>query len=43
MNYAIEMGSGALICVQSFIKIGPAIQKLMRGHIDTDTHTQTAQ
>jgi hypothetical protein len=30
MNYAVEMGSGALIYVPSFIKIGSGIQKLMR-------------
>jgi hypothetical protein len=27
---AVEMGSGAMICIPSFIKIGSAIQKLIR-------------
>jgi hypothetical protein len=31
MNYAVEMGSGALICISSFIKIDSAIQKLIGG------------
>jgi hypothetical protein len=37
MKYAVEMGSGAMIYIPSFIKIGSGIQKLMRGihrHID---------
>jgi hypothetical protein len=34
------MGSGAVIYVPSFIKIGSGIQRLARG--DTQTHTQTA-
>jgi hypothetical protein len=33
MNYTVEMGSGAMIYVQSFIKPGSGIQKLMgKGH-----------
>jgi hypothetical protein len=36
MNCAVEMGSGFLIYVQSFIQIGSAIQKLMRGNSHTD-------
>jgi hypothetical protein len=35
------MGSGAVMYVPSFIKIGSGIQKLMGGG-DTQTHTQTA-
>jgi hypothetical protein len=31
MNYAIEMGSSAMIYVPRFIKIGSGIQKLIRG------------
>jgi hypothetical protein len=31
------MGSGAMIYIPCFIKIGSAIQKLIRGY--TDTHT----
>jgi hypothetical protein len=38
MKYAVEMGSGAMICIPSFIKIGSAIQQLMAGG-DTQTHT----
>jgi hypothetical protein len=37
MKYAVEVGSCAMICIQSFIKIGSAIQKLMGGYIDTDS------
>jgi hypothetical protein len=29
MKYAIEMGSGAMMYIPSFVKIGSAIQKLM--------------
>jgi hypothetical protein len=29
MKYAVEMGSGAMIYIPSFIKIGSGIQKLM--------------
>jgi hypothetical protein len=44
-NYAVEMGSGAVIHVSSFIKIGSGIQKLMGGgdtqkHRHTHTHTE---
>jgi hypothetical protein len=31
MKYAVEMGSGAMICVPSFTKIGSGIQKLIGG------------
>jgi hypothetical protein len=37
MKYAVEIGSGAVIYIPSFIKIGSAIQKLMgwiRRHTD---------
>jgi hypothetical protein len=34
------MGSGAVIYVPSFIKIGSGVQKLMGGG-DTQTHTHT--
>jgi hypothetical protein len=38
MNYAFEMGSGAMIHMPSFIKIGSGIQKLIRGiHRHTDS------
>jgi hypothetical protein len=30
MEYAAEMGSGAMISTPSFIKIGSSIQKLIR-------------
>jgi hypothetical protein len=35
MKYAVEIGSGAMIHIPSFIKIGSGIQKLIRG--DTQT------
>jgi hypothetical protein len=31
MKYAVEMGSGAMIYISSFIKVGSAIQNLMGG------------
>jgi hypothetical protein len=38
MNYAVAMGSGAMIYIPSFIKIGSGIQKLLRGiHRHTDS------
>jgi hypothetical protein len=41
MKYAVEMGSGAMIYIPSFIKIGLAIQKLTRGELRKHTHKQT--
>jgi hypothetical protein len=40
MNYAVEMGSGAMIYIPSFIRNGLGIQQLM-GEDDTHTDTQT--
>jgi hypothetical protein len=40
MKYAVEMGSGAMIYIPSFVKIGSGIQKLMGGgmeHRHTDS------
>jgi hypothetical protein len=34
---AVEMGSGAVIYVPSFIKIGSGVQKLIGGYADTHT------
>jgi hypothetical protein len=31
LRHAVEMGSGAMIYILNFIKIGPDIQKLIRG------------
>jgi hypothetical protein len=31
MKYAVEMGSGAMIYISSFIRIGTSIQNLIRG------------
>jgi hypothetical protein len=39
MKYTVEMGSGALIYIQHFIKTGSGIKKLMGGG-DTQTHRQ---
>jgi hypothetical protein len=40
MKYVVEMYSGAMIYISSFIKIGSAIQKLIRGiHRQTDRQT----
>jgi hypothetical protein len=38
MKYAVEMGSGAMMYIQSFIKSGSGILKLGGGG-----HTQTAR
>jgi hypothetical protein len=40
MEYAVEMGSGAMIYIQSFIKIGSGIGKLMGGFTGTQTSRQ---
>jgi hypothetical protein len=37
MEYTVEMGSGAMIYIESFIKIGSGIQKLIQG--DTQMHS----
>jgi hypothetical protein len=37
IKYAVEMGSGAVMYIPSFINIGSTIQKLMG---DTQTHRQ---
>jgi hypothetical protein len=38
MKYAIEMGSGAMIYIPSFIKIGSGIKKSLRGiNVHTDS------
>jgi hypothetical protein len=42
MKYAINMASGGMIYIQSFIKIGWAIQKLLRGG-HRHTYIQTAR
>jgi hypothetical protein len=39
MNDAADMGSGAMIYIPSFIKIGLGIRKLLEGYIHTDTQT----
>jgi hypothetical protein len=37
MNYAVEMGSGGMIYIPSFMKIGSGIQKLIEwNHRHTD-------
>jgi hypothetical protein len=38
MKYEVEMGSGAMIYIPSFIKIGSGIQKLIAR--DSQTHRQ---
>jgi hypothetical protein len=37
MKYAIAAGSGAVICIPSYIKIGSGIQRFKGGFIDTQT------
>jgi hypothetical protein len=31
MNYVVDMGSVAMVCIPNFIKIGSGIQKLIGG------------
>jgi hypothetical protein len=38
LRYAVEMGSGVMIYIPSFVKIGSDIHKLIWG--DTQTHRQ---
>jgi hypothetical protein len=40
MKFAVEMGSGAMIYIPSFINIGSGIGKLMGGFTDTQTSRQ---
>jgi hypothetical protein len=40
MKYAVEMGSGAMIYIPSFIKIGSGIHRLMGGGGNSQTHRQ---
>jgi hypothetical protein len=40
MKYAVEMGSGAMIYIPSFIKIGSGIQKLSGGGGGIRRHRQ---
>jgi hypothetical protein len=35
MEYAVEMGSGAMIYIPTFIKTGSGIQKLIGGNTQT--------
>jgi hypothetical protein len=34
-EYAVEMGSGAMIYIPAFIEFGSGVQKLIRGHTET--------
>jgi hypothetical protein len=37
MKYAVEIYSGAVIYIPSFINIGSVVRKLIRGYTDTRT------
>jgi hypothetical protein len=37
MKYTVDMGSGVMTCIPSFIKIGPEIQKVDGGYTATDS------
>jgi F0F1-type ATP synthase alpha subunit len=39
MKYSAEMGSGAMIYIPSFIKIGSGIRKLIRGDAQTGSRS----
>jgi hypothetical protein len=41
-DYAVEMGSGAMIHIPSFIKIGSGIQKFVGRGIHRHTQTEIA-
>jgi hypothetical protein len=46
MKYAVKMGSGAMIYIPSFMKIGSGIQKLIGGiqrYTDIQTHTESME
>jgi hypothetical protein len=43
MKYAVGMGSGEIIYIQSFIKIGSGIQNLMGGGGGTHRHTDSTE
>jgi hypothetical protein len=45
MKYTVEMASGAMIHIPSFMKIGSGIQKFIMedGHTDKHTDTQRAR
>jgi hypothetical protein len=38
MKYAVEIGSGAMICIPSFIKTGSGIRKLIVGGFTDRQH-----
>jgi hypothetical protein len=40
MKYAVGMGSGVMIYIPSFVKIGSGIQKFMGGDANTDTNSK---
>jgi hypothetical protein len=42
MKYTVEMGSGAMIYIPSFIKIGSGIQKLIGGFKYTEHGDSTS-
>jgi hypothetical protein len=45
MKYVVEMGTGGMLYIADFMKIGSGIQQLLRKdtHTDTHTHTRTAK
>jgi hypothetical protein len=43
INYAVEMESGAMICIPSFINIGSDIQKSVGEGTHVQKHTQTGK
>jgi hypothetical protein len=42
MKYTVEMGSGAMIYIPSFIKIGSGIEKLIEGDSLTQDNMVTS-
>jgi hypothetical protein len=43
MEYAVEMGSGTMMCISSFIKTGSVIQNLRGGGTQTHGHTDSME
>jgi hypothetical protein len=39
-TYVVDVGSGAMIYIPSFIKIGSGTQKLLEGDTHTDTESK---
>jgi hypothetical protein len=41
MKYAVELGSGAMLCKPGLIKIGSGVHRLLRGNTSTQVGSQS--